>query len=338
LALRQAQLAPYLQQLYRDTFTDWARRHPEQAEQVRRLACATHGWRNRLPQGTTPIEAFVDLRDRQAAYDDAALSFIAGLTEAALTQFEQDPATAPLTAQTACAFYCPEDFPTHGALVELLAYARLPEHDKGEVDRLATLLRAWTADGPYGRLFDGATTVSFKRRVVHIELGLIPEQAVEMKVAAGLLISGLGRQHILSLPRSQRKRILFEELSRFLDTPGGEKIVAEGYAQLRKHNCWCASIIQQYAGFRASRVRGAVIGNAKQFFFMRQADRADLIDLAKDLPLPETAVEAIQRYPLPEQLPSAQRHSSLCYFSPTAQPPQCGTVRHFQEEPCARAA
>ena len=48
------------------------------------------------------------------------------------------------------------------------------------------------------------------------------------------------------------------------------------------------------------RVRGAVIGNAKQFFFMRQADRADLTDLARDLPLPETALDAIQRYPLPE--------------------------------------
>ena len=59
--------------------------------------------------------------------------------------------------------------------------------------------------------------------------------------------------------------------------------------------------------------------------------------LAGDLPLPETAVDAIQRYPLPEQLPADQRHSSLCFFTPTAQPPQCGTLRHFQEEPCTRA-
>ncbi|MBI2496825.1 MAG: hypothetical protein HYV75_02470, partial [Opitutae bacterium] len=131
------------------------------------------------------------------------------------------------------------------------------------------------------------------------------------------------------------KRILFEELARFLDTPGGEQIVAEGYAQFRKHNCWCASVIQQYAGFKGSRVRSAVIGNAKQFFLMRQSDRGDLADLARDLPLPETALDAIQRYPLPEQLPANQRHSSLCYFTPTAQPPQCGTLRHFQEEPCA---
>lgn len=338
LALRQAQLTQYLHQLYRDTFTDWARRNPVQADEIRRLACAVHGWRIKMPGGATPLEAFVDLRDRRAAKEDEAIAFVAGLTEEAITRFAQDPATERLVAQTACAFYAPEDFPTHSALVELLAYARLPEHGKDEIDRLATLLRAWTAEGQYGRLFDGVTNVSLQRKIAHFELGLIPEQAVELKTAAGLLISGLGRQHILALPRTQRKRILFEELARFLDTPGGEQIVAESYAQLRKHNCWAVSVIQQYARFKASRVRSAVIGNAKQFFLMRQSDRGDLADIARDLPLPETALDAIQRYPMPEQLPADRRHSSLCYFTPTAQPPQCGTLRHFQEEPCAPAA
>jgi hypothetical protein len=338
LALRQAQLTQYLHQLYRDTFTDWSRRHPAEAESVRRLACAVHHWRARMPGGATPLEAFVDLRDRQAAQEDEALGFVAGWSEEQLTRFAQDLATERLVAQTACAYFLPTDFPTHSALVELLAYARLPEHGKDEIDRLATLLRAWTADGQYGRLFDGVTNVSLQRRVAHFELGLIPQQAVEMKTAAGLLISGLGRQHILALPRALRKRILFEELARFLDIPGGEKIVAESYAQLRKHNCWAISVVQQYAQFKGSRVRSAIIGNAKQFFLMRQNDRTDLADLAVDLPLPETAIDAIQRYPLPEQLPADHRYSTLCYFNPTAQPPQCGTLRHIQEQPCAPAA
>ena len=338
LALRQAQLTQYLHQLYRDTFTDWARQQPANAEEVRRLACAVHGWREKMGTGATPLEAFVDLRDRRLAREDEALAFVASLPEEKITRFAQDPATERLVAQTACAFYTPEDFPTHGALVELLAYARLPEHNRDEIDRLATLLRAWTAEGQYGKLFDGVTNVSMQRRIAHFELGFIPEQATELKTAAGLLISGLGRQHILALPRAQRKLILFEELARFLDTPGGEQIVAESYAQLRKHNCWAVSVIQQYARFKGSRIRAAVIGNAKQFFLMRQNDRGDLTDLASDLPLPESALDAIQRYPLPEQLPADQRYSSLCYFTPTAQPPQCGTLRHFQEEPCARAA
>ena len=330
LALRQAQLTQYLHQLYRDTFTDWARRRPEQAEAVRRLACAVHRWREKMPTGATPLEAFVDLRDRRAARDDEALAFVAALPEEAITRFAQHPETERFLAQTACAFFTPEEFPTHSALVELLAYARFPEHAKDEIDRLATLLRAWSVEGQYGKLFDGVTNVSLHGKIAHFELGFIPEQAVELKAAAGLLISGLARQHILALPRAQRKRMLFEELARFLDTPGGEQIVAEGYAQLRKFNCWAISIIQQYARFKTSRIRPAVIGNAKQFFLMRQSDRGDLADLARDLPLPETALDAIQRYPLPEQLPADGRYSSLCYFTPTAQPPQCGTLRHIQ--------
>ncbi|MBP6505963.1 MAG: hypothetical protein KA257_00230 [Opitutaceae bacterium] len=338
LALRQAQLTQYLHQLYRDTYVDWSRRRPEAAEQARRLACATHQWRSKLPAGATPLDIYCDLRDRLARNEDEASGFVAGLSEETITRFAQAPETERLVAHTACAFFAPEDYPTHSALVELLAYGRFPEHSKDEIDRLATLLRAWSVEGQYGRLFDGVTNIALNRRIAHFELGSIPEQAVELKAAVGLLISGLGRQHILALPRASRKRILFEELSRFLDTPGGEQIVAEGYAQLRKHNCWCASIIQQYSRFKTSRIRSAVIGNAKQFFFMRQADRADLADLATDLPLPETALDAIQRYPLPEQLPDNGRYSSLCYFAPTTQPPQCGTIRHIQQKKERHAA
>lgn len=329
LALRQAQLTQYLHQLYRDAHTDWSRRKPREAELARRQACAVQGWRELMPVGATLLEAFADLRDRAAAGDAKALEHVAQLPEAEINRFAQNPATERLIPQMACASFGPGDFPTHSALVELLAYARLPEHNKEEIDRLATLLRAWSADGAYGRLFDGITNVSLQRRVAHFELGLVPEQAVELKAAAGLLISGFARQHILSLPRAARKRIVFEEVSRFLDVPGGEQIVAESYAQLRKFNCWAVSIVQQYARFKASRVRSAVIGNAKQFFLMRQSDRGDLADLAADLGLPETALDAIQRYPMPEQLPADRRYSSVCLFTPTTQPPQCGTLRHI---------
>jgi type IV secretory pathway VirB4 component len=330
LALRQAQISQYVHQLYRDTFTDWSRCQPEKAEEARRLACAVHRWRERMPAGATVLEAFADLRDRRAEGNAEALEFVAGLSEADINRFSQEPATSAAVVQTACAFFSPADHPTHGALVELLAYARFPEHRQSEIERLATLLRAWNADGPYGRLFDGATNVSLQDSIAHFELGLIPEQAVELKAAAGLLISGVSRQHIISLPRASRKRALFEEVSQFMDVPGGEQILAESYAQLRKFNCWAVSVVQQYARFRASPVRAAVIGNAKQFFLLRQSDKNDMANLARDVGLPESAVEAVQQYPLPEQQPEGARYSSVCYFAPTAQPPQCGTLRHYQ--------
>src|SRR5258708_27956862 len=124
LALRQAQLTQYLHQLYRDTFVDWARRRPADAERVRRLACGAHQWRAKLPTGNTPLDAYCDLRDRLAREDGEAASFVAGLSEETITRFAQSPETERIVAHTACAFYAPEDYPTHTALVELLPYRR----------------------------------------------------------------------------------------------------------------------------------------------------------------------------------------------------------------------
>jgi len=70
------------------------------------------------------------------------------------------------------------------------------------------------------------------------------------------------------------------------------------------------------------------MGNSKQFFLMRQFDRSDLEDISRDIQLPEVMVDAVQHYPLPEQQAANQKFSSLCYYSPTVQPPLCGTLRH----------
>ncbi|MBS0661683.1 MAG: hypothetical protein JSR48_00335 [Verrucomicrobia bacterium] len=333
LALRQAQLAQYLHQLYQDAFTDWARREPAAAREAERLALAVERWRERLPAGATSLEAFADLRDRRWAGEDEAIAFVARLDEGEVTRFGREPATARLVPQVACSFYRPEEFPTHVALVELMAYGRFPEHDAEEIGRLATLLRAWCAGGQYGKLFDGVSNLSLERRVVHFELGLIPEHATALKAAAGLLVSGFARQHILSRPREERKCLLYEEAIRLLDIPGGPQLVSEGFAQLRKFGCWVALLLQQYAMLRNSPIRAAVMGNAKQFFFLRQHDQGDLADLAAELALPESAVDAIQHYPMPEQLPEGGKFSSVCLHAPTATPPLCGTLRHIQ--PCA---
>ena len=60
LALRQAQLTQYLHQLYRDTFTDWSRRHAAEAEEVRRLVLTASGGpfrgRSRADLATVTVE------------------------------------------------------------------------------------------------------------------------------------------------------------------------------------------------------------------------------------------------------------------------------------------
>ncbi len=332
--LRQAQIGQYVNQLYVDTFQEWAGKHPNLLADIQRRACAVHRWRaEKLEIGATHLEAFADLRDRLAANDDEALSFYNGLTPSDITKFIKEPATERLVMTTAYSVFKPNQFPTHSALIDLMFFSRFPEHRKDDIDHLATLLTAWTASGQYGKLFDGETNVSITGKVAHFELGYIPEQAVELKTAAGLLISGFTRQHIITLPRALWKRIIFEEVARFLDVPGGEKIVAESYAQLRKFNCWTISIVQQYSKFKSTRIRPVIMGNSKQFFLMRQFDRSDLEDISHDIHLPEVTIDAIQHYPLPEQQAAGQKFSSICYYSPTTQPALCGTIRNITALP-----
>jgi len=329
--IRQALLAQYITQLYEDTFEEWAKRHRDLVPGIERMACATHRWKlEKMGLGATELEAFAELRDRQKANDDEGLQFIAAISEAEITKFLKQPQTERSVIAMAHAHYSREDFPVHASLVELMQFSRFPEHKKEEIDHLATLLSAWTAQGHYGRLFDGPTNVSLTGKIAHFELGYIPEQATELKTAAGLLVSGFARQHIISLPRALWKRVVYEELARFLDVPGGEKIVAESYAQLRKFNCWTASIVQQYSKFKDTRIRPVVIGNSKQFFLMRQFDRADVEDIAQAINLPESVCASIQNYPMPEQQPTDRKFSSICFYSPVTDPPLCGTVRNVQ--------
>jgi len=331
--IRQAILGQYIQQLYQDAFVEWSKRHREEMPGIERMACAAHRWKQqKMGLGSTELEAFAELRDRLKANDDEAGQFLADIAASDLTAFLKNAQTERLVMAVAHAHYRREDFPTHASLVELMQFSRFAEHKKDQIDHLATLLSAWCAHGQYGKLFDGPTNISLTGQIAHFELGYIPEQAMELKTAAGLLITGFTRQHIISLPRELRKRIIYEELARFLDVPGGEKIVAESYAQLRKFNCWTASIVQQYSKFKSSRIRPVVIGNSKQFFLMRQFDRSDIEDVARDIALPESVCASIQNYPMPEQQPEGKKFSSLCFFSPVTDPPLCGTVRNVQPE------
>ena len=115
--------------------------------------------------------------------------------------------------------------------------------------------------------------------------------------------------------------------------PGGEKLISEGYAQMRKFGCWIISIVQQYAQFRNTAIRPIIMGNSKQFFILKQADRGDLSDLADTdkggINLPEVTQEAIMNYPSPENLPVNDVYSSLTYYHLDQYMPLVGTCRNY---------
>ena len=243
-----------------------------------------------------------------------------------MLKFLKDPRTSKEVRNLAFAHFTPDEFPTHRMLQELMMLDPIGA-ERDQIMEIATLILPWCRDGNYGCLFDGTSNLSLTGKIAHFELGYIPESAKELKAAAGFLITNHARKHIMTLPRAVRKRNIYEEVARFLDIPGGQEIVQESYAQLRKFNCWNISIVQQYARFKQSRIRSAVFGNSRQFFIMRQNDRADLDDMGKDIALPEVTQHAIMNYPLPDHQ-AGQKYSPFTYLHTDSTRNLCGTVHN----------
>jgi hypothetical protein len=268
--LRQAQIAKYLNLLFEDSFQDWQKKRHDQLLDIARHAMGLQKFRaERMPPGATTLETFADFRDEAnqtssglnggksgqtsshtaTAFNEWGQNYLAQFDEATVLKFLKDPKTSKEVRNLAFAYFTPEEFPTHRMLQELMMLDPVGS-ERDQIIEIATLILPWCRDGNYGCLFDGTSNLSLTGKIAHFELGYIPESAKELKAAAGFLITNHARKHIITLPRALRKRNVYEEVARFLDIPGGQEIVQESYAQLRKFNCWNISIVQQYARFK----------------------------------------------------------------------------------------
>lgn len=321
--LRLAQITQYIEQLYADRFEEWISEDASRLDMAARHALAALNYKKeRLPLSVTFLEAWTELR--HAASEDERESLLAAPTSEEVSRFLKSPDTERYVRNSAFAFFQPTDYPTHDMLQQMMLVAPFPEHDRSEINHLATLLAPWNEQ----RLVCGHSTLSITGKLAHFDLTYIPESNRQLKELAGFLIANYGRQHIITLPRGARKRVIFEEVARTLDIPGGEQLVSEFYAQLSKFSTWIISIVQQYSRFQRSGIRPIVFGNAKQFFFTRMNDRRDIEDVANDIDLSETTKEAISRYPLPEHLPDHNKYAALTYYHLDAQQPRCGTIHN----------
>lgn len=321
--LRIAQITQYIEQLYTDRFEEWIGEDASRLDLVARHALATLAYRKAHMQiAATFVEAWAEFR--HAAPPEERKRLLASPTAEEVSRFLRSPDTERYVRNAAFAFFQPEDYPTHDMVQQMMLVAPFAEHDRDEINHLATLLAPWNEQ----RLVCGYSNLSITGKIAHFDLTYIPESNRQLKELAGFLIANYGRQHIITLPRGKRKRVIFEEVSRTLDIPGGEQLVSEFYAQLSKFSTWIISIVQQYSRFQRSGIRPIVFGNAKQFFFTRMNDRRDIEDVARDIDLSETTKEAISRYPLPEHLPATNKYAALTYYHLDAQQPLCGTIHN----------
>lgn len=320
---REAQLSKYIGLLYEDVFNEWSKRNDGRLMEVARQAYALSRYRKSRP-GMTTLDAFVDVRDWHRAESEAANESLSAIDEDEVLRFLKEPSTQREVRNLAFAYFAPEEYPTHRML-------QLESSDPTAED-LAPRLLPWCAGGNYGCLLDGQSNISLTGKIAHFELGYIPEAAKQLRAVAGFLITNYTRQHIITMPRRLRKRNIYEEVARLLDIPGGEQIVKESYAQMRKFNCWNISIVQQYSRFKESRICSAVFGNSRQFFLMRQNDRADLDDMGHDIGLTGPTKHAILSYPLPDQQSGEEKFAAFTYLHSDAQNPICGTAHNLASD------
>jgi hypothetical protein len=340
-ALRHALIVEHLQQLYTDVFRDWMMSNEQAGEELRWRACAIDKFlkiRMRASQFNFS-DAFAAFRDWEAQNPVEAGKFIQGLTEETVTEFAKSQATANHVRDLAFAYFRPDQFPTHSALVEQLLYNRRGGlQEREESDRVGKLLRAWSREGERGKLFDGVSNVRIDGRVAHFELGQIPEHATEMRAAANFLVANYGRQKIISMPRAVPKIAIFEEAARTLDIPGGIRMIQEYYRQMRKFGCNILAVVQQYDVLKNSPVRGAMIGNSKMFLITSQQSREDAKEVGEALSLSGKTVETINAYPLPELLDPKERFSAFTYVANDKVRRLVGTVKNVASRELLYAA
>jgi hypothetical protein len=333
---RRAYLSHYLGVLYREAQQDWSRRHADLNRRAQREACAVHRWHaTRMTADDTRFDAYTVVRDRLRAEDAEMLEFQAALTEAEITHFIKSPETAHWAERHAFAYFRPEEYPRHSELAELLRLRPSQEHDRAEVAELAALMDNWNAVGEYGPLFDGVTNRRFDTRVVHFELAKADNNDLALRGAIALNLTGRIRQRIVSLPRAVRKRFTMEELARLIQMPGGARLTLELAAQLAKYNCVFAFILQDFPQVAHIEGISSLLNNTRQWLILRHDDHKELGLFADRILLPETMREAVSQYPIPLNLPPANRHSAACYFSRSAVPPISGTIHYTLQQNAA---
>ena len=333
IARRKAILTQYLRILYANAASRWLRHHRDEAPAVLREALAVREWhRQHMTNDDSLTEGWAAIRDGLAAKNDRICSFVSSLGEDDVFRFAHDHATKGFVENHVFTRFTPAEYPQHAAFAELILTHKLPEFRSDETNDLATMLRNWTAhEGDYGPLFDGVSTLSLDARVVHFELGKIPEEQRELKTAVSLLMTGKIRQRIVNLPRDLRKRVVIEEMMRFLDVPDADKLIVEFCAQMRKYRCVVWMVVQQLQKLLDTGIAPYVIGNCRQYIIMKQLDSNDVAALASRLPgkLPEPLQQEILAFPTPENLPAGDRYSSLAYYNPNLVPPLAGTARLY---------
>ena len=325
---RTSIITEHINMLYDDKYNDWKQANQELIPEIAKTVLAVNMYKTReMPEGSSFIEAWVEFRDLKNESEDNVEDILSSITENDISKLMVSDEESIKNA--ACAWFSKNEYPVHSELYELIRMSSFEFGTDIEIGNIAQLIKDWCYNGKHGCLFDGYTNVRFDRKIVHFELGRLSSADKQLKEIAVFLISNQIRNHIISLPRKCRKRIIFEEAGKLLNIPGGTEIISEAYAQMRKLNTYVLTIVQQYAMFKNDAIRPIIMGNSKQFFILKQLLSSDLDDLSRDITISERAKGIIKEYKSPADNESLDKYASFTYHFDSYPLPEYGTARNI---------
>lgn len=319
---QSALISRQLEQLFTEHAEEKLRTWPEE-RRMEVLANALAVERHAGTSHTSRSEAFASFREWRRENEAEAEALLASFSADALREFESTHATA--VRDMVFAHLAPDEHLTLSSFWEHLLMA-----DENEEDCrwISTLLAPWLRGRNYGCLLDGVSNVNLDGPVVHFETGQVSDAARELRRVVGFLVINDIRHHILSLPKAMFKRVVIEELSRFIEIPGAIPILRELAEQFRKHRTQVIGTVQSFSRLADSPLRVALMGSARALAIFNTGDRTDIQSLADAVGLSESAVETILRLPRPDQL-VGEKFSEFFYWHSDPSQPVCGPVRYF---------
>lgn len=336
---RAAIMTHYVTKAYQFAFLDWKATHVEILPEIARKALTIEWMIPNQPSGrNTTLDCFFDLRDAlekapagRNTVEKNIVEHYESLSELKVNEFIMESPT--LLRDIAYAYMEPEHMPYHSQIVEMIRSTPESFHNRQDTDRIATRLAQYAIESGKGCLFDGVTNINLSNRLIHFELGKMANSSSNFKSMIGLVIGNLVKNQITNMPRIQKKMYIFEEAQRFLSIPGGDAIMKQSYAQFRKFNCVAWTITQEAGqlmegGDNGSNVGTIVMGQSKQYYFLKNKDKKNLAAFLQYARLSDDTQKAIMEFPSPESIPG-RKYSSYVYYVDNGEYPIVGVVRHY---------
>ena len=243
-------------------------------------------------------------------------------------QWAEEPAVhdtrKEVIAELGFAFVAKEQMPTHSDLQGWLEKeASTAGHDAEILRQQAGILKRYCRDsGSFGCLLDGINSIQFDRRVVYVELGKVREadegdekrENKELAQLATFILTNKIRNEIVRRPRSQKKRVVLEELGSFLTLPGGTGIVREFMQTMRKYQCMVTTVAQQLETLDRETAK-TIKGNISQAILLKPKQNEGIEVLQDVFDLPRSTVEMMHRF----EDPSKEKGAPFVHWSKIGQ-------------------